>query len=351
MLLNWGEVGTTYVVDPEYLGNMEQPRTTLAAAAGLRNGYGSGIATQLTLPYRVLGHDGGIDGFTSTYGYSPSRDVGYVVLLNSDGARAVEALTRLSSMALRYLKRDIEPPSKPEVKVDAAILDRYAGYYHDANPRNQLPWAIQSLFAGQTIARDGDAHYATPIGGPRVRLIPVSETSFRLDREIDASRVFTRDANGTMVMAGVEVYAERLPRWRVEMIRLPTLVSPLIVATVLVAAVAWVVRHRRAQPHGFWTLKGALLLCPILLLAIVAALAFTAPSTWGQRTAGTLTVFLASLALPAATAMAAALTALARRHGASRWLIAYAVVVVLAMTWICGYLGLNGLLGLRLWSY
>ena len=30
MILNWGEIGTTFVVDPEYLGNMEQPRTTLA---------------------------------------------------------------------------------------------------------------------------------------------------------------------------------------------------------------------------------------------------------------------------------------------------------------------------------
>ena len=34
-------------IDPEYLGNMEQPRTTLAARAGLRNGYGTGIASTL----------------------------------------------------------------------------------------------------------------------------------------------------------------------------------------------------------------------------------------------------------------------------------------------------------------
>ena len=44
------------------------------------------------LPYHVLGHNGGIDGFLSAYGYSPSRDVGYVVLMNSthapDGADA-----------------------------------------------------------------------------------------------------------------------------------------------------------------------------------------------------------------------------------------------------------------------
>ena len=29
----------------------------------------------------------------------------------------------------------------------------------------------------------------------------------------------------------------------------------------------------------------------------------------------------------------------------------FAFVVVLAMTWICGYLGAYGLIGLRLWNY
>ena len=351
MILNWGEIGATFVVDPEYLGNMEQPRTTLASAAGLRNGYGSAISTVLTLPYRVLGHDGGIDGFISTYGYSPSRDVGYVVLLNSAGERSGEAMTRLSSIAIRYLKRDIEPPAKPEATIDAAALDSYAGYYHDANPRNQLTWPLESLFAGRTIAHDGNALYATPLFGPRVKLIPVSETKFRLDRELDASRVFTRDADGTTVMAGVGLYAERQPRWRVEMIRIPTLLSPLVVASVLVTAIAWLVNGRRAQPHGFWGLKSSLLACALLLLVIAAAFAFTPTRLWGDRTAGTLTVFLGSLALPLAAVSAAVMTVLARRRGAGRWLTSYSLVVVLAMTWICGYLGAHGLIGLRLWNY
>jgi CubicO group peptidase (beta-lactamase class C family) len=351
MLLNWGEVGTTYVVDPEYLGNMEQPRTTLAAAAGLRNGYGSGISTVLTLPYRVLGHDGGIDGFTSTYGYSPSRDVGYVVLLNSVGERSAEAMTRLSSIAIRYLKRDVEPPATPEAKVDTAILDQYTGYYHDANPRNQLTWPIESLLAGRTITRDGHALSATPVIGPRVKLIPVTEKSFRLERELDASRVFTHDADGTLVMAGGGLYAERRPRWRVELVRVPTLASPLIVASVLVTALAWAAHSRRPRPRGFWGLKAALILCALLLFLIVAALNFTPARLWGDRTAGTLTVFVASLGLPVAGLLAARMAVLACRQGASRWLTSYAMLVVAAMTWICLYLGANGLLGLRLWNY
>ena len=73
MLLGWGELGDAFVIDPEYLGNMEQPRTTVAAAAGLRNGYASGIFTTLDLPYRVLGHNGGIAGFLVIRGLTFTR--------------------------------------------------------------------------------------------------------------------------------------------------------------------------------------------------------------------------------------------------------------------------------------
>ncbi|MFM8536306.1 MAG: serine hydrolase domain-containing protein, partial [Acidimicrobiia bacterium] len=83
VLLNWGETETDLVIDPEYLSNMEHPRTTVASDAGLRNGYGSGIASSFIDGFPMLGHGGGIDGFISNYAYSTSRDVGFVVLLNS----------------------------------------------------------------------------------------------------------------------------------------------------------------------------------------------------------------------------------------------------------------------------
>ena len=83
LLLNWGETENDLVIDPEYLSNMEHPRTTVASFAGLRNGYGSGIASSEVEGFPMLGHGGGIEGFVSSYAYSTSRDVGYVILLNS----------------------------------------------------------------------------------------------------------------------------------------------------------------------------------------------------------------------------------------------------------------------------
>lgn len=351
MLLGWGERGTAFVVDPEYLGNMEQPTTTLAFRGGLRNGYGSGIFMRLDLPFKVLGHNGGIPGFTSGYGYSPSRDVGYVVLLNGRGSGAAAALQRLSSLAIRYLKRDVDPPQKPAVVLDAATLEKYGGYYHDANPRNQFLWPLRSLLAGRTIGRDGDRLYSDSVDGSRVALIPVSESTFRLENEVDASVVFTPDADGRMVMAGGLTYAERVPRSRVELIRVPVLATAVILASVFVVAIIWVARFRRAQPRGFWELKTAMLACPLALVLGGAGLALTPTLQWGQRTAGTMAFFVATLAVPTLALVVAFLTMRAARQGASRSLTTYAGFIALAMGGLSLYLSSYGMLGLRTWAY
>jgi CubicO group peptidase (beta-lactamase class C family) len=351
MLLGWGELETAFVVDPEYLGNMEQPRTTLAAAAGLRTGYGTGIFTFLTLPYPMLGHDGGIEGFISSYAYSPSRDVGYVILLNSYGGRAQDVMVRLSSLALHFLKRDVELPSKPQVHVDAATLDQYVGYYHDANPRYQIAWPIQFLLSGRRIVRDGDALYAAPFVGGQQRLTPVSQTTFRLDTEIAASRVFTPDAAGTIVMAGPMLYAERQPRWRVELVRMPVLAAALAILSIFGVAVVWVARLYRARPRGFWELKVAMLCCPLALMAPAAALALTPSREWGIPNAGTYTVFGATLAVPVLACLVAVLAVTAWREGASRLLSGYALLIAAAMGGLGVYFNSHDLIGLRMWLY
>lgn len=351
MLLGWGEIASTVVVDPEYLGSMEQPRTSYASMAGLRNGYGSGIAALLSLPYPLLGHGGGIDGFLSQYAYSPSRDVGYVILLNSIGGRAQEAMNRLSSLAIRYLKRDVEPPPKPENTLDATTLDRYVGYYHDTTPRYQFAWPIQSLISGRTVERDGSALYSVNLAGGRDRLIPVSETLFRTERDVDASVVFTRDADGVPVMAGVNLYAERRPRWLVEVIRVPVLAAVVVLVSVLPMTVVWLVRVRRTRARGFWLLKTVLFVCPLVFLVPIATLALTPERNWGTRNLATTTFFLATLALPILTAAVTVLSLAARRDGAGRSLVVYGLLIAYAMAALTAYLGWHDFLGLRMWRY
>lgn len=348
MLLNWGEAANgDLVIDPEYLSNMEHPRTTLAWRAGLLEGYGSGIVATLDEPFPVLGHTGGIEGFLSTYAYSPARDVGYVVLLNA--AYSNDALRRIASLAIRYLKAGVEPPAKPEATVPIDILRQYEGYYHEANPRNQAMAFLTWLASGRTIVAEDQALVARPVVGRPVRLIPVSETLFRLPQHVDATRVFARDERGAWVLTGPTLYAERTPRWRVEIVRLPVAASLLILATPWVMMAAWLVRVRRARPRGFWGLKIVLVLCPTALLLPAVAFLLAGPRRLGQPNAWTQAIYAGTLALPLLAVLA--LTLAAWYQGAGRWLRAYAAAVSLAALVASGYLASWGVLGFRTWDY
>lgn len=349
MLLNWGETADVLVIDPEYLSNMEHPRTSLASDAGLRTGYGSGIASQLAEPFPLLGHNGGIDGFSSAFAYSTSRDVGYVVLLNA--THSPDAMRRISSLAVQYLKADVEPPAKPQVRVPAATLRAYEGYYHDGNPRSQVFAFVEWLTAGQTMVVDGDALYADAVFGPRERWLPVSDSLFRRDADVDATRVFTTDEVGTMVFTGGFAYAERTPRWQIEIVRWPVLISFLLVLTPLAMLAVWLIHARRAVPAGFWWLKGALLMCACALAVPIGSHEVLDATRMGSLNVWTGAIFVGSLMLPVAALLAVFFTIDAWRNDAGRWLQRYAVVVSLAALVLSAYLSSWGMLAFRPWAY
>ncbi|HYU80260.1 MAG TPA: serine hydrolase domain-containing protein [Vicinamibacterales bacterium] len=351
MLLNWGELDGMFVIDPEYLGNMERSSTSIAAEAGLRNTYGSGIGWNFELPFPVLGHGGSIEGFTCTYGYSPSRDVGYVILLNSGAPAAVRAMDQLAALSIRFLKRDVDAPSPPEANVDPRILSSYNGYYEDANPRNQIMWPVQRLITGRTISAEGHRLIMRELTGRRTTLVPVSETTFRRDRESDATLVFARDASGITVLTGNGIYAERRPRWQVELIRAPVIAAVFLLVSPLIVAIAWVAHARRARPRGFWLLKSASLTVPLVLCAPVAALTLTPLTRWGQQNAATIVTCLSTIAVPAVALLIAALALAAHRQRASGALVAYASLVAAAALGLSVYLYSNNLMALRLWAY
>lgn len=348
LLLNWGETPEQLVVDPEYLSNMEHPRTTLAADAGLRNGYGSAIYASMKEPFPLLGHNGGIDGFSSTYAYSPARDVGFVVLLNATYSN--EAMDRISSLAIRYLKADVDPPEKPTAVVPVATLRRYEGYYQDASPRLQAMAFVQWLLTGRTVAVDGNALSVTPVFGQRTRLVPASDTLFRAESDVDATQVFTLDETGTMVLTGTG-YAERVPRWRVEIVRWPVLISYFFLMTPVLVALIWLAHARRAWPMGFWWLKVSLLLCAMAVLAPVLGIAQVSSTELGLLNPWTFAMFVGPVTLPVASILSIAFTVDAIRKGAGRWLRTYAVMISIAALTLSAYLLAWGIVGFKPWSF
>lgn len=352
-LLNWGETENDLVIDPEYLSNMEHPRTTLASSAGLRNGYGSGIASLMIEGFPMLGHGGGIAGFSSQYAYSTSRDVGFVVLLNA--THSPEAMRRIQQLAVRYLKADVDPPAKPVGAVTDVALRKYEGYYHDANPRNQAFAFIEWLMSGRTIAVKGNHLTATPVFGQPTDLIPVSDTLFRLDADPEPTRVFVAGQGDQMILTGGSLYAERWPRWRIEPIRWTVFASVAIVLTPLVMLIPWIVSlSRRRAPRedaAFWWLKSFLLLCAVAVLLPFVGVMMINDRTFGTQNIWTMAIFAGSVLIPASAIVAFLFVIDAWRSGAGLWLRAYSLLVSIAALVISGYLSAWGMLAFKPWNF
>ena len=352
VLLNWGETESDLVIDPEYLSNMEHPRTTLASDAGLRSGYGSGIASSSIEGFQMLGHGGGIAGFVSNYAYSTSRDVGFVVLLNA--THSAQAMRRISQLAVRYLKADVEVPLKPQATIDESTLRSHEGYYHGANPRNQAAAFLEWLLSGESISVKGDRLSAKPAFGAARDLIPVSDSLFRFDTDPEATRVFTKDAAGMPILAGGSTYEERRTRWPIEVIRWAVLISAALVVTPLAVTPLWIIpslsrrlvrrsaervggsAEREAGRRGYWWLKLFLLLCGVAFVLPVIGLLNVNDLSLGSRNAWTSAIFAGTVLMPAAAILSLLFTIDAWRNAAGRVLRAYALSVSIAGLVISG---------------
>jgi CubicO group peptidase (beta-lactamase class C family) len=349
LMLNWGETASDLVIDPEYLSNMEHPRTTVASYAGLRTGYGSGISSSTVAGFPMLGHNGGIDGFASSYAYSTSRDVGYVILLNS--THSPDAMRRIAQLAVRYLKADVEAPPKPTATVAEATLRQYEGYYHDHSPRNQAMAFVEWLMSGRTVSVKGNQLEMTPVFGQPVALIPVSDSLFRLENDTEATRVFAESNDGLMVFTGASTYAERLTRWRVESIRWPVLISAALVLTPLAMMLVWIVHARRAEPTGFWWTKLFLLLCAVAFVLPVIGVLNVGDLSLGTKNIWTAAMFAGTVLMPAAAILSFVFAVGAWREGAGPWFRTYAIAVSVAALIISGYLSAWGMIGFMPWNF
>jgi CubicO group peptidase (beta-lactamase class C family) len=351
MLLNWGELDEEPVVDPEYLGNMEFPRTSLAARAGVRTGYGLGLYHHRRLPYPVLGHDGGIDGFISTFGYSPSRDVGFVVLIN--GSWAPAALDRLASLAIRYLKRDVESPAPPTATAGRDDLVQLEGYYQPANPRHQVAAFLDFLTAGFRVRIEDGRLVTDPAFGPPTPLIPAGHGLFRREGEVVPTIAFATDETGRLVMTGSFLYAEQRPAWAHDLLRGALAAAAALALSVFIALPVWLLLAavRYGDPREWWGLRATLAGASVALVTTPLAL-WTAPlPLWGERNGFTALAFAGWACVPVLVVLGAGLVVLAWRRGAGRALVAYAAAVVVAQGVLAGYLAWWGMLGLRTWAW
>ncbi len=275
--LRRGKAGDVQLVKPETIARMEYPETVSSAKNGLRLGYGMANYTEHEGGVITHGHDGGIDGFISSYRYMPEQNWGYVVLLNSTVSG--KALEDLNHMAIDFLSKDFPKPQQPVVQLSASELQKFAGFYAPRAPRYQLLAFAEDLTGGIWIrVTDGKLHRAG-LFGKGDDLFPVGKNLFRSQKEPEATSVFYPDESGRMIYVCTSIdsqpYGERIsPLWPYT--RLVLLIgSGVVMASALLFALIWGLRLLFGKLKGVRHLRVRVLPLVAVLSLLAVLFAFS----------------------------------------------------------------------------
>ena len=356
--LRRGKAGDLQLVKPENIARMEYPETISSAKHGLRLGYGLANYTESEGGVITHGHDGGIDGFISSYRYMPEQNWGYVVLLNSTVSG--KALGDLNHLAIDFLSKDFAKPQQPVISLTAKELKNFSGYYAPRAPRNQLFAFMEELTGGTWIrASDGKLESSAFFAKGQEPLLPVGKNLFRGEKEPEASAVFFPDANGKMIYVrsgeNGEPYGEKVfPIWFFTRLLLLT-ASAVVMASALPYALFWglwlvlagFIRKMKRMKH---VRVRAVPLFAVLSLAVGVFAFSKATSEVGVFDFWSFLVFVGTIAFLLFSLAGLALAVSVPRKEIHNWARVHSLLVSLACCVVLLFFSAWHLIGLRLWA-
>ena len=240
--LNNGSVDSAQVVSPSTIDLMERPLYTLTNRAGLPVGYGIGNYTYDTrIPVQFHGHDGGIDGFVSSYGYSREHRMGFAISNN-----AGQGMGDMINLLKHFLSQGVAPPSIPVVPLDKEAMAAFEGFYTFKASRNQLFAFMDRLLSSCEVTVDNDTVYLKQFAKDPFAIVPVANPAgdgllFKGTRDYYPSHIFTKNEDGVAVMATSVVgnYLEKTEYGGVLTKRILFIGSLALLLSSVVAAVVW----------------------------------------------------------------------------------------------------------------
>jgi CubicO group peptidase (beta-lactamase class C family) len=354
MLLNRGTYQGKRILSANSINRMETPSTSVIARLGIRDGYGLGNFTTVYKGHRIHGHLGGMNGYLSTYGYSPEHGLGYVLMLNSVSG---EALDRSEKLILSYLTRDWPQPIHPPVSPADEGTTRFAGFYEPHTPRLEQSRFLMRLLGLNRISFDnGELRIQGLLGQPETYLAGELAGSFRRVEDPGPSLLFFED-NGETFAASTDVFAgnfRRIPSWQFWVQSIGLLFCTLAMVSALAFAMVWIPRKLLGYLRNERALSVRVL--PFLaVLSLVSIVAIFVCMTDPIKMLATPTVW--SVGLCASTWMFALLTfasfvrlIVARRADMNRWVWRHSFVVFLANAIVLIYLSYWSIIGIRTWA-
>jgi CubicO group peptidase (beta-lactamase class C family) len=347
--LGRGTVDGRQILAPASVARIERSESTLAGRAGLTNGYGLGNAPLFDSGVTFRGHNGGIDSFTSVYGYSLRNNSGYVLMAN--GGEGVDFATPLAHWVETYLTRGLSPVQAPAaVPVDPKELAGFAGIYRPITPANALIRPFQEVLGLSRVSvRDGK------LVSSGKEFTPVGAHSFqRADRD-EPSLAFVEEGGERFKMSD-HGSAQKEPLWSVAV---SFAVIGLLVIGVFISVVMlpiWLIalfRGRLVERGGALVrflpvgALATLLLTFALPLAVIASGSTTAMHRLGEPGPYSITILLCSLAFPILAAWGLWRSLHARE--AKLFVRLYARATTLAVLLFAVYAAAIGWVGVMTW--
>ena len=349
-----GRVGDVQIIRQASLSRMETPTSTVAVEKGLPVGYGlSNYFTQRN-GFVFHGHNGGIDGFSSTFVYLPAASRAYFFSMNKPNGQAYQ---RISQELTGFITRDLTPPEPPAaIALTENELDQYTGIYEMDSPRQKLQAGYQRLLFTR-ISRNDSNLQVQPFGGSPVEIYPVSSDLFAREGNALPSSTFAESPDGEFlfISQGQATYKRIGPLKAYG--RLAAVVyGVLMAASLILFSLIWatwkLVFKNRQVPHMMVRVMPAIavLLLTVFVLTVVILLSSSDIASVNISTVG---LWLSSMLFPVAAFVALGIVVanfkLRQEVGAITWhfcLHSSLGLVVLAMfvlSW--------GYFGIQTWTY
>jgi len=353
-LLRRGKVGDAQLVKPESILRMEAPETTLAAKNGLRLGYGLANYSSVEGGVVTHGHNGGIDGFLSSFRYMPEQNWGYVILLNS--TTSGRALTETNQLAIDFLSKDFPKPQQAAIKPAASDLEKLTGFYAPRAPRNQMFAFLDDLTGGTRIRVINGKLTRSGLFGQPETLVCIGKNLFRSEKEAEGTTIFFTNESGQMALTsnGLEgiPYSERsylvIPFLRIAILAL----CLFLMLTSLPFALVWLVRRLLGAMKEVRHL-------PVRVFPLLATLAFLiVPACFlelngpkiGALNIWTAGIFLGTFLFPILSVIGFVLVLRAPKEEIHRGVRIHSLLVSSACCVLTGFLWSWHLLALRFWA-
>jgi CubicO group peptidase (beta-lactamase class C family) len=353
-LLRRGKAGDAQLVKPESILRMEAPETTLAAKNGLRLGYGLCNYSSVEGGVVTHGHDGGIDGFISSYRYMPEQNWGYVILLNSDSSQ--QALESLNHLANDFLSRDFPKPQQPGATLPRKALEMFTGYYAPRAPRSQLFAFVDDLAGGTRIRVINGKLTRSGLFGQPEPLLFVDKNLFRGEKEPEGTTVFFVTETGDWAVVGNGVdgisYSERstlaLPMVRIALLAL----CLFFMLTSLPYALVWLfLKLVGAMKDGrHLSVRVVPLLATLSLLVVPLCLMKVSGAQIGSFNPWTAGIFLGTFFFPLLSILGLVLVLRVPKEEIHRGVRIHSLLVSSACCVVTGFLLSWHLLAVRLWA-